>query len=95
MDFIKKSAAKSHMVDDPHSVYYTMEEVSKHKTVDDVWTVHLGMVYDITDYARVHPGGKKIMLGAGKDCTELFNKYHPWVNCGFLIGKYHIGMVKR
>eukprot|EP00640_Fibrocapsa_japonica_P005548 CAMPEP_0113946002 /NCGR_PEP_ID=MMETSP1339-20121228/53694_1 /TAXON_ID=94617 /ORGANISM="Fibrocapsa japonica" /LENGTH=98 /DNA_ID=CAMNT_0000951875 /DNA_START=54 /DNA_END=350 /DNA_ORIENTATION=- /assembly_acc=CAM_ASM_000762 len=21
-----------------------------------------------------------MMQGAGRDCTDLFNKYHPWVN---------------
>jgi hypothetical protein len=33
-----------------------------------------GRIYDITEYAQIaHPGGKKIYLGKGKDCTELFN----------------------
>ena len=54
-----------------------------------------GRVYDITEYAKVHPGGRKIFLGKGKDCTELYNKYHPWVNGAYLIGKYQVGVLKR
>jgi len=34
------------------------------------------------------------MAGAGKDCTELFNKYHRWVNAQFLIGKLQVGYLK-
>ena len=49
----------------------------------------------MTEYAKVHPGGRKIFLGKGKDCTELFDKYHPWVNCDFLIGKYLVGLLKN
>ncbi len=26
------------------------------------------------------------MKGAGKDCTALFDKYHPWVNFDSLVG---------
>ena len=60
------------MVEDPNAVGYTLEEVAQHSTPDDCWTVHEGRVYDVTEYAKVHPGGKKIFLGSGKDCTELF-----------------------
>ena len=76
------------MVENANNVFYTMEEVSKHRTDDDCWTVFQGKVYDITEYAKVHPGGRKIFLGKGKDCTELYNQYHPWVNATYLIGKY-------
>jgi cytochrome-b5 reductase len=40
-----------------------------------------GKIYDISLYAEYHPGGvEKLFLGAGKDCTKLFNQFHPWVN---------------
>lgn len=46
-----------------------------------------GRVYDITFYARFHPGAGKIYKGAGKDCTKLFKKYHAWVDAQSIIGK--------
>lgn len=53
---------------------YTADEISKHNKVGDCWTVLNGKVYDITLYLDYHPGGaEKLMLGAGKDCTKLFN----------------------
>ena len=74
---------------------YTAEEVAEHNQENDCWTIHDGRVYDVTQYAKVHPGGKKIFLGAGKDCTDLFMQYHPWVNAPYLIGKYQVGVLRR
>ena len=78
-----------------NETFYTLEEIAEHNKQDDCWTVLNGRVYDVTEYAKVHPGGKKIFLGKGKDCTELYNKYHPWVNGAYLIGKYQVGVLKR
>jgi cytochrome b involved in lipid metabolism len=37
-----------------------------------------GVVYDITNYIDMHPGGKKkILRGVGIDATEVFYKSHP------------------
>jgi cytochrome b involved in lipid metabolism len=65
--FVLESLKKSTLVTNPNQVFYTMEEVAKHKKADDCWTVWQGKVYDITSYIKSHPGGKKIMAGAGKD----------------------------
>ena len=53
--------------------FYTLDEVAKHNKEDDCWTIYKGVIYDITEYAKVHPGGKKIFLGKGKDCTQIFD----------------------
>jgi len=48
----------------------------------------------MTQYLPYHPGGTpKLMEGAGKDCTSLFNKYHRWVNCESILGKCLLGAV--
>lgn len=86
---------KSSLVENPNDHYYTLEEVAKHASDEDCWTILNGRIYDVTEYAKVHPGGRKIFLGKGKDCTELYNKYHPWVNGAALIGKYQVGVVKK
>ena len=34
-------------------------------------------VYDVTEFVSRHPGGvDQIMLGAGRDATQLFESYH-------------------
>eukprot|EP00742_Colponemidia_sp_Colp-10_P004155 GILJ01004434.1.p1 GENE.GILJ01004434.1~~GILJ01004434.1.p1 ORF type:complete len:205 (+),score=26.80 GILJ01004434.1:41-655(+) len=74
--------------------HFTMEQVAEHNEEHDAWTVLNGRVYDITSYIPYHPGGiPKIKLAMGKDCTKLFNAYHPWVNSEILIGKLLIGML--
>jgi hypothetical protein len=40
-----------------------------------------------------HPGGaSKLMLAAGKDGTDLFNKFHAWVNIDSILGKCVVGV---
>ena len=35
-----------------------------------------GLVYDITEYAKVHPGGKQILINrAGEDGTEFLSMF--------------------
>lgn len=44
-------------------------------------------VYNLTPFLHYHPGGvAEILKGAGRDCTALFDKYHPWVNFDTLVG---------
>lgn len=74
------------LVENPDEVIYSLEEVAKHNKAEDCWTVWKGKVFDITSYVKKHPGGKKILAGAGKDCTKLYNKFHPYVNAMYLIG---------
>ena len=93
--FIMKNMRAKALVSNPDKIYYTLEDVKQHRKADDCWTVFENKVYDITSYIKSHPGGKKIMAGAGKDCTELYYKYHPWVNAKFIIGKLQIGVLKR
>lgn len=71
-----------------------MEEVAQHASEFDVWTVLNGRVYNLTPYLHYHPGGIKILLTkgvAGADCTDLFNKYHRWVNGATMLKKCEIG----
>ncbi|KAF4656040.1 hypothetical protein FOL47_009189 [Perkinsus chesapeaki] len=72
----------------------TWDEVSRHNSRHDCWTVVNGIVYDITSYLDYHPGGKgELMQGAGKDCTELFNAYHPWVSEAAILRNARLGPV--
>jgi cytochrome b involved in lipid metabolism len=61
----------------------TLEEVARHCTEADAWTVLGGRVYNMTAYLRFHPGGVPLLMRiAGRDGSALFDKYHPWVNAG-------------
>lgn len=72
----------------------SISEISLHNSADDAWIALNGKVYDMTKYVACHPGGRIIMQAAGKDGTELFRKFHPWVNADALIGKLQIGVLK-
>jgi cytochrome-b5 reductase len=90
-----ENRGKSSLVENPNEHFYTLEDVAKHASKEDCWTILNGRIYDVTEYAKVHPGGTKIFLGKGKDCTKLYNEYHPWVNGAVLIGKYQVGVLKN
>ncbi|KAG2491002.1 hypothetical protein HYH03_010674 [Edaphochlamys debaryana] len=46
------------------------------KPPHDYWVIH-GQVYDLASWIASHPGGTDaILLGRGRDCTELFEQYH-------------------
>lgn len=56
----------------------TMSEIKQHNNSGSLWTVLNNKVYDLTMYLDYHPGGaKKLLLGAGRDCTSLFSKFCP------------------
>lgn len=61
--------------------YYTWQEVAQHNTEKSAW-VYIGTkVYDITPWLDRHPGGKTVLLlAAGRDCTDLFDSYHPFTD---------------
>ena len=43
---------------------------------DELWLIH-GKYYDLSSYIEKHPGGSHmILLGKGKDCSELFESVH-------------------
>ena len=53
---------------------YSMDEVAKHATREDCWLVIEGNVYDVTKFIPMHKGKDAILMGCGKDATEMFNK---------------------
>eukprot|EP01013_Petalomonas_cantuscygni_P004266 TRINITY_DN14597_c0_g1_i1.p1 TRINITY_DN14597_c0_g1~~TRINITY_DN14597_c0_g1_i1.p1 ORF type:complete len:545 (+),score=124.06 TRINITY_DN14597_c0_g1_i1:54-1637(+) len=65
---------------------FTLEEVTKHNKEGDAWIVVDSFVYDISKFAKLHPGGRDIILKyAGRVATDAFKLYH---NMGILV-KYH------
>lgn len=54
------------------------KELQLHKNKDSCWVLLHGNVYDLTEFASLHPGGKRVILNlAGADGTQEFSKIHP------------------
>ncbi|KAI4314174.1 hypothetical protein L6164_027109 [Bauhinia variegata] len=58
--------------------YITAEELKRHNKPGDLWISIQGKVYNVSDWAKQHPGGEVIILNlAGQDVTDAFIAYHP------------------
>lgn len=55
-------------------------DTKKQKEQVKVWTIH-GQNFDFGEFVHHHPGGTEaIKLGQGRDCTALFESYHPFTD---------------
>jgi len=73
--------------------YYNWDEIAKHNTEKDAWVVLEDKVYNVTNWAKRHPGGKDIILAfAGQNGTEPFLALHPdLVKTRKYMSTYYIG----
>jgi hypothetical protein len=70
------------------------DEIKKHDKEDDLWVVFGGDVYDLSAFAKNHPGGLKVLMkGVGRDMTKAFNSAkHTDITKVFALN-YRIGRV--
>ncbi|KAJ9650613.1 hypothetical protein H2198_010085 [Neophaeococcomyces mojaviensis] len=67
----------------------SVEELSKHASETDLWTVINGKVWDMTDFAPTHPGGLSIIFEyAGGDSTKAYNEIHSPSLVSKTLGSY-------
>ena len=60
----------------PHLPSYSFEEIKKHRTKNEsVWVTYQEGVYDVTEFVAKHPGGEKILLGAGGPVDAYWRLY--------------------
>ena len=53
------------------------DDIGKHNKASDAWVLVDGVVYDVTKFHKIHPGGSLVLLQhAGKDATEDFKMMH-------------------
>ncbi len=56
---------------------FEYREVGLHDNETSAFVVYNGLVYDITEFLRFHPGGKSILLpNLGTDITDTFDSFH-------------------
>jgi cytochrome b involved in lipid metabolism len=73
---------------------FTLEEVAMHNTPDDCWVTAKGVVYDVTDYIDLHPGGSKaIVRHAGQVVDSDFDFHSPHAQV-HVWPRYAIGHIK-
>ena len=58
-----------------------------------------GLVYDITNFVKTHPGGAIINTAVGRDATVLFETHHTLVPSGIasvkkVLAKYQVGVLR-
>lgn len=82
------------------TVYYSMKEVSKHDTEEDMWIV-IGnaknggpKVFDVTEYVNDHPGGADSLIdNAGKYSDDMFEDIGHSGDARKILKTYYIGEV--
>lgn len=56
---------------------YTLEQVQEHNKPNDCWIIVDTHIYDVTEFALSHPGGKELLYSVGgQDATDYFYELH-------------------
>ncbi|XP_076066084.1 sulfite oxidase isoform X2 [Oratosquilla oratoria] len=77
---------------------YSLDDVAKHNDMEaGVWVAFKEGVYDITSFIKKHPGGDKIMMGAGGSVEPFWALYsvHKHKFVLDLLEKYRIGNLSK
>ena len=78
---------------------YDASEVALHNDEENgYWMIIDGRVYDLTEFAHLHPGGLKIIREyTGMDATQAYQKilHHSNPEINSMLGMYEIGVVRR
>ncbi|RCI06724.1 fatty acid alpha-hydroxylase [Rhizopus stolonifer] len=78
---------------------YSIKQVEEHNTLESLWVIFNDRVYDITEFAKDHPGGDDILLKyAGKDITKVMSDIdmHDHSQAAFdMLEDYLIGVVEE
>ncbi|XP_065893145.1 uncharacterized protein [Dysidea avara] len=70
---------------------YTWQDLSKFNQKHNAHVAVRGKVYDVSSFVDRHPGGvEQILIGAGRDITQLFESYHPF-SAYRVLEKFYVG----
>jgi nitrate reductase (NAD(P)H) len=88
---VKEEAVNAAAKKDDEKKVFTMDEVKRHNSQEDVWIIVNNKVYDCTEYLELHPGGvDSITINAGGDATEDFTAIHS-TKATKMLERYYIG----
>ena len=76
------------------TITITMADVAKHNAASNCWMIISGKVYDVTNAESTHPGGNKILMGCGKDATNLFEARPHSPKAHDMLINYYLGDLK-
>ena len=81
----------------PGAKTYTMAEVATHKNMTNCYSAINGVVYDLTMWINMHPGGKERILSiCGIDGTNNFmNKHHGAEKFMTILARFKIGVLAQ
>ena len=78
----------------PERKVYNRGEVASHCNHENgIWVTFESGVYDVTEFVKIHPGGEKIMLAAGKAIDPFWQIFsiHSTAETKELLETYRIG----
>ncbi|XP_064402410.1 uncharacterized protein LOC135348161 [Halichondria panicea] len=73
---------------------FTSEELSRHCLRHNAHVAYRGKVriYDVSSFVAQHPGGMdQILMGVGRDITQVFDSYHQHDTAAKVLDKYYVG----
>lgn len=71
--------------------YYSDEILRYHNKASDCWITIDYIVFNVTDYLKLHPNEKSILRSCGQDATELFENFSKKKKIEIL--KYYQGKI--
>lgn len=78
------------------SVVLNFQEISKHNSQSDCWTIINSKVYNITSYLGAHPGGVSAIIPyCGKDGMQAFTNLPHSSFASSLLNNYFIGNLNQ
>lgn len=72
----------------------TQDEVAQHHSPDDCWLIVDGLVYDLTNWVKQHPGGDILAILAGEDASALVHSAH-FENVIPMLKRFQIGYIEN
>lgn len=92
---VKGSAFALESTAKPVNRLISWKELALHNTIEDAWIAIKDRVYDVTDFAKRHPGGDIIFTFAGADATDVYAAFHASTDAWRLLPPICVGTINH